>query len=111
MLIETAEGLAYLHNRDPSIIHGDLKGANVLISDSGTAVLADFGLSRISHEMTNSILHGAGSPRWMAPELMRVDDTVVEPLRTIQSDVYGYGHIILEVSRSSSTTEDEVNFV
>ncbi|KAH7345589.1 kinase-like domain-containing protein, partial [Rhizoctonia solani] len=36
-----SDGLAYLH--DAGIIHGDLKGANILISDSGISMLNDFG--------------------------------------------------------------------
>lgn len=42
LLSEISEGLAYLHSL--GIIHGDLRGANVLISD-GVARLSDFGLS------------------------------------------------------------------
>jgi len=97
LLIETAEGLAYLHGRNPPVIHGDMKGANILISDEGSAVLADFGLSRISHEATSSVLRGAGSPRWMAPELVISGDIQCGPLRTIKSDAYGFGHVLLEV--------------
>ncbi|KAG8688827.1 hypothetical protein FRC08_011241, partial [Ceratobasidium sp. 394] len=40
---ETAVGMEYLHSM--AIIHGDLKAANVLITDTGGAALADFGLS------------------------------------------------------------------
>jgi serine/threonine protein kinase len=68
-----------------------------LITDIGTAVLADFGLSRVSHEATTSTLHGAGSARWMAPELILAGDTIIDPLRTQKSDVYAYGHVMLEV--------------
>ncbi|KAF8507475.1 kinase-like protein, partial [Hysterangium stoloniferum] len=97
LLIETAEGLAYLHNRTPPVIHGDLKGANILVTNSGHAVLADFGLSRISIEATISMLQGSGSPRWMAPELVTAGEVESGPLKTVKSDVYGYGHIMLEV--------------
>ncbi|KAF8586717.1 kinase-like protein [Ramaria rubella] len=97
LLLETAQGLHYLHNRRPPVIHGDLKGANILISNTGSAVLADFGLSRISHEATTAMLHGAGSPRWMAPELITAGDEETGPLKTQMTDVYAYGHIMLEV--------------
>ncbi|KAG8707077.1 hypothetical protein FRC09_002040 [Ceratobasidium sp. 395] len=39
--VGVARGLAYLH--ETNIVHGDLKGGNVLLSDSGEALLADFG--------------------------------------------------------------------
>jgi serine/threonine protein kinase len=71
--------------------------ANILISDAGSAVLADFGLSRISHEETTTLLHGAGSPRWMAPELIMAGDEETGPLKSPKTDVYAFGHIMLEV--------------
>ena len=40
-----AAGLAYLH---PSVVHRDLKPQNVLLDADGHAVLADFGISRVS---------------------------------------------------------------
>ncbi|KAG6818427.1 hypothetical protein H0H93_005071, partial [Arthromyces matolae] len=43
---DVAEGMEFLHKN--GIIHGDLKGPNVLVDDSGRALLADFGLSSIS---------------------------------------------------------------
>ncbi|KAF8308356.1 kinase-like domain-containing protein [Cantharellus anzutake] len=47
-----AEGLDYLHHLMPAVIHGDLKPANVLVSDDHNAMLCDFGLSRFSSELT-----------------------------------------------------------
>lgn len=71
--------------------------ANVLVTDTGSAVLADFGLSKLCYEATATIFQGAGSPRWMAPELILAQDDTTGPLRTQKSDVYAYGHVILEV--------------
>ncbi|KAG4962433.1 hypothetical protein JHK84_039529 [Glycine max] len=58
-------GLAYLHSN--KTIHRDIKGANLLVNESGTVKLADFGLAKIL--MGNSYdLSFKGSPYWMAPE-------------------------------------------
>ncbi|KAJ3032588.1 hypothetical protein HDV00_007344 [Rhizophlyctis rosea] len=43
LLMEAARGMHYLHSRN--VIHGDLKGVQILISDSRQAVIADFGFS------------------------------------------------------------------
>jgi len=44
-LKEVAVGLSYLHQRE--IVHGDLKGNNIVVSDNGTAMLTNFDLSFI----------------------------------------------------------------
>ncbi|KAF7362319.1 Kinase-like protein [Mycena venus] len=43
LLYEIAQGLQYLHSRN--IVHGDLKGENILVNEDWSASLADFGLS------------------------------------------------------------------
>ncbi|KAJ6526554.1 hypothetical protein DFH09DRAFT_1045971 [Mycena vulgaris] len=43
MLLQVAEGLSYLHSMN--IVHGDLRGTNILVSDDWNACLADFGLT------------------------------------------------------------------
>ncbi|KAG8737525.1 hypothetical protein FRC12_017109 [Ceratobasidium sp. 428] len=67
---QIAEGLAYLH---PSgVIHGDLKGANILISQDGIAQLADFGNAKLQEytlQFTKTSTRDALSSRWAAPEL------------------------------------------
>ncbi|KAE9403870.1 kinase-like protein [Gymnopus androsaceus JB14] len=41
--VQIAQGLAYLHELDPPVVHGDIKGANILITDdSRQCCLADF---------------------------------------------------------------------
>ncbi|KAG6329871.1 hypothetical protein ID866_9217 [Astraeus odoratus] len=68
-----AHGLEYLHSRKPGmVVHGDVKGRNVLISNEGNALLTDFGLSCLansSFSMTKSNPIG-GSVRWSAPEIL-----------------------------------------
>lgn len=64
---EIAKGLQYLHGRN--IIHGDLKGSNVLVDDNGAARLADFGLSR-TLEVVGFPDHSGGMARWAAIEML-----------------------------------------
>ncbi|KAG7100158.1 hypothetical protein E1B28_001938 [Marasmius oreades] len=68
---EIATGISYLHSHN--IVHGDIKGANVLVDKHGRCHLADFGLAAASVTSTllsTTTMSGAkGTIRWMAPEL------------------------------------------
>jgi serine/threonine protein kinase len=96
---EVAAGLSYLHSSH--VVHGDLTGANVLITDQGKACLCDFGLSTLMiafHGTSFYISTVGGNARWAAPEIYRVtDDDEVERSVTVQSDVYSFGCIMLEI--------------
>ncbi|KAF8068001.1 kinase-like domain-containing protein [Lyophyllum atratum] len=100
LVSDVASGVDYLHTND--IIHGDLKGANILVSSSWRAVLADFGLSSVSD---TNILHWTshssvgskgGSIRWQAPELFDIDnDDIVDNSKA--SDVYAFSCVCYEI--------------
>ncbi|KAL0218500.1 hypothetical protein P9112_004153 [Eukaryota sp. TZLM1-RC] len=65
------EGVSYLHSH--SIIHRDLKGANLLIDNNGVVKVADFGASRKLqgyHTALNECRSLKGTPFWMAPEVI-----------------------------------------
>ncbi|KAL4062792.1 kinase-like domain-containing protein [Scleroderma yunnanense] len=109
LLSQVASGVSYLHNMKPVVIHGDLRGTNILISDGGDALITDFGLSSVLDELSlesrlraaklgTSLL--AGSTRWMAPELILtiVEDDDVVPAITTASDVYSFACVCLEVA-------------
>ena len=75
--IGIARGIAYLHSLDPAVAHNDLKSGNVLLSQNGTAMLADFGLARIVETSTianfgpksrKTDAGAVGTAAWMAPE-------------------------------------------
>ncbi|CAE6447433.1 unnamed protein product [Rhizoctonia solani] len=68
---DICDGLVYLHGMN--IVHGDLKGANVLISESGKAMLSDFGNSLVEDNtirFTATTRDVACSSRWAAPEIL-----------------------------------------
>lgn len=77
--------LSYLHSR--GIVHCDVKGKNVLLGPSpGSARLADFGSAA---EVSSA--GGAGSPLWMAPEVIRGEHQGPE------SDVWSVGCTVIEM--------------
>ncbi|KAJ7091357.1 kinase-like domain-containing protein [Mycena belliarum] len=96
-LFEIAQGLAYLHSQN--IIHGDLRGCNILVDDGWHACLADFGLAVFSDAtgVTHTSHHG-GSVRWMSPELHYPQSCGLENFqRTFASDVYSFAFVCVEL--------------
>ncbi|KAG8752765.1 hypothetical protein FRC12_011801 [Ceratobasidium sp. 428] len=95
---EVAEGLSYLHAS--GVVHGDLKGANVLISQDGVAQLADFGNAKLEEytlKFTKTSTKEALSSRWAAPELFAGSScnyaTDVYALGMVRSSIYPIGLI------------------
>ncbi|KDQ55759.1 hypothetical protein JAAARDRAFT_133505 [Jaapia argillacea MUCL 33604] len=98
LLSQVAVGLEYLH--EENIVHGDLRGANILIDEMGQARLADFGLSIFADSTRGAFTtsSGAGSTRWMAPELIQPEQFGYDHARRSRpSDVYAFGHVCLEI--------------
>ncbi|KAL0578823.1 Rho guanine nucleotide exchange factor [Marasmius crinis-equi] len=91
---DVAAGLSYLHKK--KIIHGDLKGVNILMTDSLRACLGDFGLSRVVDTLgrlrITSTTRSRGTGRWLAPELLLEDGATSKA-----SDIYAYGCVCYEI--------------
>lgn len=87
MMSQILAGIAQIHER--SLIHGDIKPANILIGADDRARVADFGLLR--HERATNVDHTSGTLRYMAPECF--DGTVTDCRR----DVYALGLVFYEM--------------
>ncbi|HET7433636.1 MAG TPA: serine/threonine-protein kinase [Thermoanaerobaculia bacterium] len=81
-----AAGLSAAHAK--GILHRDLKPANVMIDSHGDARMTDFGLALTADDEQLDI---AGTPAYMAPELLRGTPA------TIQSDLYALGLVMYEL--------------
>ncbi|KAJ7737947.1 kinase-like domain-containing protein [Mycena metata] len=100
LTLEIAQGLEYLHSM--SIVHGDLRGNNILISDNYHACLADFGLATTVRDddgetttvgaLSSSADH-AGSARWLPPKEFGCEKFN----RTRATDVYAFACVCLEM--------------
>ncbi|KAG7096023.1 hypothetical protein E1B28_006705 [Marasmius oreades] len=97
---EIVAGLEYLHSRSPVIVHGDIKGANILVDEDCNCRLADFGLSRETPGTTmfeTSTGGMKGSLRWMAPEMFQPSTTRDSNEDRSPRDIYAYACTIVEI--------------
>eukprot|EP00039_Didymoeca_costata_P016624 m.300462 g.300462 ORF g.300462 m.300462 type:complete len:845 (-) comp16421_c1_seq35:662-3196(-) len=87
---EILAGLHYLHSN--RVIHRDIKGANVLLTAQGHCKLGDFGLAKAVATMGPGTKSVAGSPYWMAPEVVRGLGAV------LGSDIWSLGATVFEMA-------------
>lgn len=85
-----ARGMAYLHSGNPPVLHRDLKSANLLLDESYTTKVCDFGLSRVKAQ-ERSMTGNCGTVQWMAPEVL-ANQSYNE-----KADVYSFGIILWEL--------------
>ncbi|CAM8886812.1 unnamed protein product [Rhodiola kirilowii] len=91
MALDVAKGLNYLHTSHPTIVHRDLKSPNLLVDKNWVVKVCDFGLSRLKHQTFLSSKSTAGTPEWMAPEVLKNEPS------NEKSDVFSYGVILWEL--------------
>ena len=88
--IHLLRALAVAHER--GIIHRDIKPGNILLSESGTLKVTDFGLAYVALSSTVT-MEGMvlGTPAYMAPEQVRGDEV------DARTDLFALGVTLVEV--------------
>lgn len=93
LLTGVIHGLEHIHSN--SIVHGDLKAANVLVgADKKLAKICDFGSSRIVCPCYTGPDEQQGTMSWESPELWQKEEPGP---RTFESDIWAFGCVALEV--------------
>uniref|UniRef100_A0A7N0TIN5 non-specific serine/threonine protein kinase n=1 Tax=Kalanchoe fedtschenkoi TaxID=63787 RepID=A0A7N0TIN5_KALFE len=89
ILRDICRGLMCIHRM--KIVHRDIKSANCLVNKHWVVKICDFGLSRIMTETPMRDSAPAGTPEWMAPELIRNEHF------TETCDIFSFGVIMWEL--------------
>ena len=93
---DVASGLAYLHSKQPPIIHQDIKPDNILIVKNGDFVITDVGISkqlRATLRKSATSLNSAGAISYMGPERFSKQYQAVKA-----SDIWSLGVSIFELA-------------
>ncbi|VDP09359.1 unnamed protein product [Heligmosomoides polygyrus] len=98
---ETLKGLDYLHKMGK--VHRDIKGANILLTQSGDVKLADFGVAAQITATIGKRKSFIGTPYWMAPEVACVER---RGGYGVQCDVWAVGITAIELAECQPPSFD-----
>ncbi|KAF8351816.1 kinase-like domain-containing protein [Amanita rubescens] len=90
LILGIASGIKVLHSM--SIIHGNLRGENVVIGDEGQPLITDFALAKLEGNLITQTTGATDGCRWCAPEMWGEGGLV-----STKGDVYSFGMTILEL--------------
>ncbi|RXG72433.1 Traf2 and NCK-interacting protein kinase [Armadillidium vulgare] len=94
---EILRGLQHLHFN--KVIHRDIKGQNVLLTDNAEVKLVDFGVSAQLDRTIGRRNTFIGTPYWMAPEVIACDENP-DATYDNRSDLWSLGITALEMAES-----------
>ncbi|ETI47438.1 TKL protein kinase [Phytophthora nicotianae P1569] len=126
LALHISKGLTYLHARNPTYIHRDLKASNILVTETWQAKLADFGISKVSNfvnrvrysertvslaeqnpSVSDELTSFAGTWRWNAPEILQDPHNCRYSRAT---DMYSFGMVLWEIASDGAVPFSDTKF-
>ncbi|KAL4086631.1 hypothetical protein PRIC1_013693 [Phytophthora ramorum] len=127
LALHISKGLTYLHARNPTYIHRDLKASNILVTETWQAKLADFGISKVSNfvnrvrysertvslaeqqnpSVSDELTSFAGTWRWNAPEILQDPHNCRYSRGT---DMYSFGMVLWEIASDGAVPFSDTKF-
>nr|XP_046174685.1 TRAF2 and NCK-interacting protein kinase-like isoform X11 [Oncorhynchus gorbuscha] len=95
---EILRGLTHLHQH--KVIHRDIKGQNVLLTENAEVKLVDFGVSAQLDRTVGKRNTFIGTPYWMAPEVIACDENP-EATYDFKSDLWSLGITAIEMAEGA----------
>jgi len=89
IVAQVADGLAFAHEK--GVVHRDIKPSNIMVSDSGSVKITDFGIALLptgSRTMAGNVF---GSPKYMSPE------QVMGQAVNGRADIFSLGTVLYEM--------------
>eukprot|EP01102_Stenamoeba_stenopodia_P006947 TRINITY_DN1945_c0_g2_i1.p1 TRINITY_DN1945_c0_g2~~TRINITY_DN1945_c0_g2_i1.p1 ORF type:complete len:1263 (+),score=303.22 TRINITY_DN1945_c0_g2_i1:187-3975(+) len=94
LLRESLKAIAHLHGL--KIIHRDIKGENVLMTNTGEVKLVDFGVSSQLSSSRSYARSFIGTPYWMSPEVIECQNEVTP--YDVKCDIWSVGIVAIELA-------------
>ncbi|RLN66572.1 hypothetical protein BBJ29_004547 [Phytophthora kernoviae] len=127
LALHVSKGLTYLHARNPTYIHRDLKASNILVTETWQAKLADFGISKVANlvnrvryseravtlteqqnpSISDELTSFAGTWRWNAPEILQDPHNCRYSRAT---DMYSFGMVLWEIASDGAVPFSDTKF-
>ncbi|KAM6970411.1 misshapen-like kinase 1 isoform 3-T3 [Aplochiton taeniatus] len=95
---EILRGLSHLHQH--KVIHRDIKGQNVLLTENAEVKLVDFGVSAQLDRTVGRRNTFIGTPYWMAPEVIACDENP-DSTYDYRSDIWSLGITAIEMAEGA----------